>query len=141
MIARSTIVLGTIHAASVITNRFGSRYQRTTNSLPHPSNVTSDQQLKIKRLYTKAQFGATVTSLINDPSINFAPLLGIQMAPFLMTLVRKGKISTGTYHRVYSASLSLGYIMVFIRLLQSVNNLEPKLDRIMCIIFLNLPTT
>ena len=53
------------------------------------------------------------------------PVMGvidIQMAPLLMTLVRKGRISTTTYHRVYSISLSLGYIVIFMRLLLLLDN-------------------
>jgi hypothetical protein len=108
--------LGTVTMASIITNNYGSNVKRTTNAMPYPESVTPEQQLAIKRLYTTAQFGATVTCLMNDASMNFAPLLGIQMAPLLMTLVRKGKISTGMYHRVYATSLSLGYLMIFSRL-------------------------
>ena len=37
----------------------------------------------------------------------FAPLLAIQLAAFLMTLVRKGLISTTTWHVAYTASLAV----------------------------------
>lgn len=116
LFARASIILGTVNLASIITQNYGCHVKRTTNSMPYPENVTPEQQLAIRRLYTTAQFGATVTCFMNDASMNFAPLLGIQMAPLLMTLVRKGKISTGMYHRVYATSLSLGYLMIFARL-------------------------
>lgn len=116
LFARASIILGTVNIASFITQNYGCNVKRTTNSMPYPENVTPEQQLAIRRLYTTAQFGATATCFMNDASMNFAPLLGIQMAPLLMTLVRKGKISTGMYHRVYAASLSLGYLMIFARL-------------------------
>ncbi len=116
LVARATIIIGTVIMAGIIANNYGSNVKRTTNSMPYPENVTPEQELAIKRLYTTAQFGATATCFMNDASMNFAPLLGIQMAPLLMTLVRKGKISTGMYHRVYATSLSLGYLMIFSRL-------------------------
>ena len=116
-LARAAIILGTVKAASLVTDRYGDRKMRTTNNMPYEKNVSTSQQLAIKRLYTSAQFGSTITSLLNDPSMNFAPLLGIQMAPLLMTLVRKNKISTGAYHRIYAVSLSLGYVVIFLRLL------------------------
>lgn len=122
LVSRASIILGTVNVASVITMKYGSNVQRTTNSMPYPENVTPEQQLAIRRLYTTAQFGATVTCFMNDASMNFAPLLGIQMAPLLMTLVRKGKISTRMYHQVYATSLSLGYLMIFARLFMLFNN-------------------
>jgi len=39
------------------------------------------------------------------------PLLAIQSAPFLMTLVRKGKVSSLTYHRIYSASFWIAFVV------------------------------
>ena len=121
--ARAAVILGTVTIASLITNKYGSRDKRTTNSMPYPINVTPEEQLAIKKTYTSAQFGATVTSLMTDASMNFAPLLGIQMAPLLMTLVRKGKVSTRTYHQVYALSLSLGYVVIFTRLLLGLESL------------------
>ena len=38
-------------------------------------------------------------------SLNFAPLYAIQSAPFMMTLVRKGKCNSAHYHMVYSLTL------------------------------------
>ena len=116
-ISRGTIIIGTVKLASYITSKHGNKTHRTTNTMPYPNNVSSIQETNIKRMYTAAQFGATITCFMNDPTMQFVPLLGIQMAPLLMTLVRKGRISTTTYHRVYSISLSLGYIVIFMRLL------------------------
>ncbi|KAL3817672.1 hypothetical protein ACHAXA_002821 [Cyclostephanos tholiformis] len=116
-VARAIIIMGTVHIASLITTHYGDFDKRTTNSMPYPPQITHSQQSIIKKWYSLSQFGATISCLMNDASINFAPLLAIQMAPLLMTLVRKGKISTWTYHRVYSLSLFLGYLLVCIRLL------------------------
>ena len=116
-VARAIIIMGTVHIASLITAHYGDCDKRTTNSMPYPPQITLAQQSIIKKWYSLSQFGATVSCLMNDASINFAPLLAIQMAPLLMTLVRKGKITTWTYHRVYSLSLFLGYLLVCTRLL------------------------
>ena len=56
--------------------------------------MSQDTIKGIKNMYARAQFGATKLIILQDPTLNFVALLGIQMAPFLMTLVRKGKIST-----------------------------------------------
>jgi hypothetical protein len=116
-VARAIIIMGTNHIASLITTHYGDCDKRTTNSMPYPPQITPAQQLIIKKWYSLSQFGASVSCLMNDASINFAPLLAIQMAPLLMTLVRKGKITIWTYHRVYSLSLFLGYVIVCTRLL------------------------
>lgn len=116
-VVRANIILGTVHLASLITAHNGDCDKRTTNSMPYPPEITAVQQVLIKKWYTLSQFGATISCLMNDASINFAPLLAIQMAPLLMTLVRKGKITTRTYHRVYSVSLFMGYLVVCTRLL------------------------
>jgi hypothetical protein len=50
------------------------------------------------------QFGATLFMFGNLDSC-FAPLLAIQLAAFLMTLVRKNMIDSNTWHRVYNVSL------------------------------------
>jgi hypothetical protein len=116
-VARVIIIMGTVHIASVITARYGDFDKRTTNSMPYPPQITPAQQSTNKKWYSLSQFGATISCLMNDASINFAPLLAIQMAPLLMTLVRKGKITSFTYHRVYSLSLFMGYLLVCTRLL------------------------
>jgi len=115
--ARAAVVLGAVKAASYITDRYGNREQRTTNSMPYPDAVSPEQRVGIKKSYALAQFAATAVCLLPDASMNFAPLLAIQMAPLMMTLVRKGKVGAGTYHRVYAVSLYLGYVMVLVRLL------------------------
>lgn len=133
------MVLGTVGAASFVTKNYGCRENRTTNAMPYPEHVTESQQLAIKKLYTSAQFGATVTALMNDPTMNFAPLLGIQMAPLLMTLVRKGKVSTYTYHRVYAVSLSLGYAAIFWRLIENVGTVWGAADTFRALFLFGLP--
>jgi hypothetical protein len=124
-LVRGLIVLGTSHAALMITSRHGDRDRRTTNSMPYPAYVTPGgvQQSVIKAAYATAQFGATVSCVLyDDPTLCFAPLLGIQMAPLLMTLVRKNKIGCGTYHACYASCLFLGYVAVYVRMMSYVRD-------------------
>ncbi|CAB9527643.1 expressed unknown protein [Seminavis robusta] len=116
-LARAVILLGTIQVASMITDKWGDREQRTTNSMVYPSTISPQQQAQIKAAYSRAQFSATLACLLPDATQTFAPLLAIQMSPLLMTLVRKGKINSLTYHRVYATSLMIGYLMVLVRTL------------------------
>lgn len=117
-LARAVVLCGTVHAASRISDKYGDPERRTTNAMPYPSTVDEQtQQPRIKKQYALSQFAATSVCLLNDPSLNFAPLLAIQMAPLMMTLVRKGKATSFDYHRIYAVSLYMGYVMVFVRLL------------------------
>ncbi|CAB9502169.1 expressed unknown protein [Seminavis robusta] len=134
-LTRAVIVVGTIQVASIITKKWGCREKRTTNAMPYPKSVTPEQEQEVKSGYTRAQFSATKACQLPDATMNFAPLLGIQMAPLLMTLVRKGKATSYTYHRVYSASLFLGYVMVFIRMI-----MEPHLA-VVAFAVMSLPTS
>mmetsp|Transcript_38714 Transcript_38714/g.93977 ORF Transcript_38714/g.93977 Transcript_38714/m.93977 type:complete len:356 (+) Transcript_38714:45-1112(+) len=109
-LAKLTVVIGTVKAAEYVTERFGDKANRTTNSMPYPASISQEEQLAIKREYARAQFGATVGACLPDPTIAFLPLLPIQIAPFLMTLVRKGKIGAISYHAVYVFSLWIVWV-------------------------------
>ena len=110
------LIIITSQCASWITKELGDKEKRTTNSMSYPSWITQDMQNGIKDMYIRAQFGATKTIILGDPTLTYFPLLGIQMAPLLMTLVRKGKITSITYHRIYSLSLTMSYVALFVRL-------------------------
>ena len=139
-LVRSAVVLGAVKAAAVITDRHGCREQRTTNSMPYPDAVAPEQRVGIKKSYALAQFAATAVCLLPDASMNFAPLLAIQMAPLMMTMVRKGKVGAGTYHRVYALSLYLGYVMVFVRLL-AVDGAVSKSVGLKSVFMLSFPSS
>ena len=111
-----SLVIFTIECASWITEMFGDRIKRTTNTMPYPSWITENMQEGVKDMYSRAQFGATKVVMLADPTLSFFPLLGIQMAPFLMTLVRKGKINAIHYHRIYAISLFTSYVATVVRL-------------------------
>ena len=102
------IIIGVIKVAAVITEKYGDKETRTTNAMPYPGYLTEYERTRIKCEYAKKQFGATIFAVFSGElasSLNFAPLYAIQSAPFMMTLVRKGKCETVHYHRVYSATL------------------------------------
>jgi hypothetical protein len=101
-------IISCIKIASIITAKYGDTEKRTTNAMPYPEHVTEYEIQKIKYEYAKKQFGATIMAVFSgelSASLNFAPLYAIQSAPFMMTLVRKGKCNSAHYHMVYSLTL------------------------------------
>ena len=110
------VLMITIGVASKITKKWGNRETRTTNAMPYPAIMTEVQRKQIKKEYAEAQFNATVAATMPDVTSNWVPLLAIQMAPLLMTLVRKGKITSLSYHRIYSISLLLGTVVTAVRI-------------------------
>lgn len=104
--ARVGMVCSVNALASLITKRLGSSDSRTTNSMAYPDDTDQLAVASMKRFYASAQLFATLLAVNGQyPLLVFFPLLGIQGAAFLMTLVRKGKIGTRTYHRLYTATL------------------------------------
>jgi len=113
-IIKHFVIIITLYCADIITNNYGDNNSRTTNSMPYCDHLDIDSINKIKLSYTKKQFGATLFCILHSPDCNFLPLYGLQFAPFMMTLVRKGKIQTNTYHIIYSISLLLPFYLYFI---------------------------
>ena len=70
--------------------------------MPYPEGTTEQAKRGIKWQYAKAQFAATMLLFTEDATLNWFPLVPIQAAPFLMTLVRKGKVTSPSYHRIYA---------------------------------------
>lgn len=102
------IVLAFVYIARMITDRYGDKEHRTTNAMPYPHDLSEDECNRIKFEYAKKQFGATLMATFPGhlaATFNFAPLYAIQSAPFMMTLVRKGKCNARAYHCVYAATL------------------------------------
>lgn len=112
---RLLIITGTIQIASIITDKYGCRVKRTTNAMAYPKHITEEMQKPVKKFYTLSQFGATATCLLDDPTILFVPIFAIQIAPLMMTFVRKGKASAASLHRVYALSLYFAFVAAFIR--------------------------
>ena len=98
--AKLAVLLATAKAADVVTSRLGDAEKRTTNAMPYPKTVSVEERHAVKFQYVSAQFGATAAACLPDATLSFVPLLAIQVAPLLMTLVRKGKIDGVSYHAV-----------------------------------------
>tara|TARA_B100000902_G_C27322663_1_gene925845 strand:- start:19327 stop:19962 length:636 start_codon:yes stop_codon:yes gene_type:complete len=122
ILSKLFIILGTIYIAEKITYKYGNKKERTTNKMPYPSNITTIEQNKIKLLYTRAQFLATINVITEDPISCFIPVLAIQIAPFLMTLIRKGKIRCIIYHRVYALTLWLPFLIFLCRVINDTES-------------------
>lgn len=114
---RCAAVLGTTAIAKAITDAVGDAGARTTNAMPYPAGTGDGLVRTFKAFYAAAQFHATVHAVAGDATMAFAPLYAIQGAPFLMTLVRKGKIGAVAYHWVYTATLLVPYAFLALRLL------------------------
>lgn len=99
------IVHFTLHFASWVQEHRGDPNVRTTNAMPYANGLSRQEIQHTKNMYARSQFVATAFSISDLPSLRFIPLLGIQISPLLMTLVRKGKIGAAAYHRVYAWSL------------------------------------
>ena len=94
------VVLAANEAAARVTDALGDRELRTTNAMPYPPEIPKATRKDFKRNYMVAQYCATVLCVMGVPSMAFWTALPIQLAAFLMTLVRKGKISALRYHQV-----------------------------------------
>jgi hypothetical protein len=74
------------------------------NNMPYDEHITEIEQKKITHMHSSMQIGATLYMLGNIDTA-FSPLFAIQLAAFLMTLVRKNIIKANTWHIVYALSL------------------------------------
>lgn len=115
-LAKTLLVFVTMRAADWGTDTFGSTEKRTTNAMPYPPSVSPDVQQFIKRFYAKAQFVATALAVCGTPVLAFGSVLAIEIASFLMTLVRKGFLSAAGYHILYSLSLFIMFPAMFVAL-------------------------
>eukprot|EP00931_Biecheleriopsis_adriatica_P081406 TRINITY_DN5473_c0_g1_i1.p1 TRINITY_DN5473_c0_g1~~TRINITY_DN5473_c0_g1_i1.p1 ORF type:complete len:360 (-),score=39.81 TRINITY_DN5473_c0_g1_i1:50-1075(-) len=95
----------TCWAAEKATERLGSKEDRTTNAMPYPDGVPKNVEATIKKFYAKSQFAASALAAFGTPMLSFGSVFAIEIASFLMTLVRKGKIDSWAYHAAYAASL------------------------------------
>lgn len=105
MITKLALVLGACAAADLATQKMGDTAKRTTNAMPYPGKTSATVEGMAKYFYAKAQFAATAIAAFGCPSLSFASMLAIEIASFLMTLVRKGVIEARTYHIVYAGAL------------------------------------
>lgn len=105
VIAKMALACCVCKAADVATERLGSLEKRTTNAMPYPKQTGTSVEQVAKWFYAKSQFAATSLAVFGTPSLAFCSILAIEVASFLMTLVRKGLIQDRTYHIIYAAAL------------------------------------
>jgi hypothetical protein len=100
-------------AADVGTHKLRSNHQEsTTATMPYWEGCSVTTQKRFKTFYAYCQFLATLGCLmVTNPAFPLAILLAIQMASLLMTLVRKGLLSTRGYHLGYTATLIAPYVV------------------------------
>jgi NAD(P)H-flavin reductase len=82
----------------------------TTLGMPYWPGCPAAVELYFKRFYAFSQFSATLVMLVGSIHIQFMAVLPIQGAAFLLTLVRKGLVSTRAYHVCYSILLLIPWV-------------------------------
>lgn len=87
--------------------------ESTTATMPYWEGCAVSTQRRFKYFYAYSQFLATMACLaVTNPAYPFAVMLPIQFAAFLMTMVRKGFLSSKKYHMIYTASLVMPFLVV-----------------------------
>lgn len=114
----------TMTAASWVTICIGDPESRTTNTMPYPKTIEEEQVNLTRLMYRDAQFFASAMMLCRNPTICFMPLLAIQIAPFLMTLVRKNLTGPAFYHGTYAWALWLNILGVMSLLWRSTHGID-----------------
>jgi len=112
IIVRLVFVLVAMKLADISTEYLcENRKETTTATMPYWSDCPASVQSAIKYFYTHSQFMATTVCLFADIPYILAVAFPIQIASFLMTLVRKNIISAFWYHMFYGASLLVVYLI------------------------------
>jgi hypothetical protein len=116
---RGLIVLATLVAADMVTSYYKKHDlllpgETTMRSMPFPEN-TPPFVIRITNMYYSiSQVLATMNILfINNMNRPFAVLFPIQLAAFLMTMVRKSILTSGEWHLIYGGALGLNYVYAF----------------------------
>ena len=86
-------------------------HDTTMRSMPFPDHFPLHNQEQIKKMHSYFQIGATLFMLCNINTA-FSPILAIQLAALLMTLVRKNIITSHMWHSIYSLTLWINYILL-----------------------------
>lgn len=85
--------------------------ESTTATMPYWDRCSKQTELRFKTFYAFSQFMATTVCIaLCNPVWAFASLFAIQGASLLMTLVRKGFLSTKGSHMVYTLFLIMPYV-------------------------------
>ena len=110
-ITRFVTVLGTLLLADGATKYFKMEGVTTMRDMPFPDWVSQTARTRLNYYYSVSQVLATMTILFS-PSMERALMIlfPIQIAAFLMTLVRKKIITPLQWHIYYALSLFINYV-------------------------------
>ncbi|KAL7470184.1 hypothetical protein ACHAXS_010443 [Conticribra weissflogii] len=113
IVVSSLSILIANYAAETATKKLcPSNLESTTATMPYWEGASIETQRRFKSFYAYCQFLATLACLsISNPAWPFAVMLPIQLAAFLMTMVRKGFLSAKSYHVLYTLSLVMPYVV------------------------------
>jgi hypothetical protein len=110
-LGRVFAVMSTLVLADVVTAAFKgdatSSESKTIRDNPFPAWVPEEARRWVALSYSTAQIFATCMVLFREESTLFWTLLPIQMAPLLMTLVKKGILTPAGWHVWYAASIAV----------------------------------
>jgi hypothetical protein len=107
------ICVAAMLAADAVTATYGAgETGKTIRNMPFDDQTLISDRNEIIAMNSNMQIGATLLMLGNMDSA-FAPLIGIQLAAFLMTLVRKGIIIATQWHQYYALSLWINVLAVY----------------------------
>jgi len=104
------IIISTMIGADITT--YFLKQDSTMRSMPFPNDISEEKQKTIHFFHSSLQVGATIYMFENMDTA-FGPLCAIQMAAFLMTLVRKNIIKSIHWHMIYSGLLIMNFLSFF----------------------------
>jgi hypothetical protein len=107
---RLATVMGTLALADLTTRHY-SESKTTMRDMPFPDWMTPQARSAVNLYYSVSQVFATLVVLL-QPNLSrlFLVLFPIQLAAFLMTLVRKGMLSPAGWHVLYALFLGINYV-------------------------------
>lgn len=115
VITASLSILATNLVADQGTKRLRAQEsESTTATMPYWDGCRVETQKRFKQFYAYCQFMATLACMsLANPAWGLAVMLPIQLASLLMTLVRKGILSSKGYHVGYTLSLCMPFFVGF----------------------------
>ena len=84
----------------------------TMRNMPFDKRISEEEQQEITLMQSSQQIGATLYMFGNLDSC-FSPMFAIQIAAFLMTMVRKSIIDSNMWHLVYNISLWMNVLCFY----------------------------
>ena len=89
--------------ADITTNHYKAT-TKTMRQMPFSETISPEKQREITLMHSNMQVGATLFMLVNTETA-YSSMFAIQLAAFLMTLVRKNIITANSWHLLYAMAL------------------------------------